>query len=69
MNDCMNRICFLIIETKVTIHPFNIKKLLPSNTHNFYRYKGSLTTPRCYESVFWTLFVKPVHISQKQVRK
>ena len=36
--------------------------------HKFYRYKGSLTTPPCYESVIWIVFPDVIPISEKQVR-
>lgn len=45
------------------------KGLLPSDRDSFYRYKGSLTTPTCDESVLWIVFTKPQTISADQVRK
>ena len=33
----------------------------------YFRYQGSLTTPRCDESVVWTLFETPVLLSRQQV--
>jgi len=38
----------------VTVFP--LKKVLPQNTNEFYRYNGSLTTPNCQEIVVWTIF-------------
>lgn len=30
-------------------------------------YDGSLTTPSCYETVFWTVILNPIRIDSKQV--
>lgn len=49
-------------------NPITLKKILPSNTKDFYRYHGSLTTPECQESVFWTVFATPILVSERQVR-
>ena len=42
-------------------------KLLPPSL-DFWRYEGSLTTPPLLESVIWTVFKKPIQISQDQVK-
>uniref|UniRef100_A0A8C3NQ71 Carbonic anhydrase 14 n=1 Tax=Cyanoderma ruficeps TaxID=181631 RepID=A0A8C3NQ71_9PASS len=47
--------------------PQLIQDLLPTQLDRYYRYNGSLTTPPCFQSVLWTLFPQPVHISQAQV--
>uniref|UniRef100_A0A672UQ39 carbonic anhydrase n=1 Tax=Strigops habroptila TaxID=2489341 RepID=A0A672UQ39_STRHB len=49
------------------IPSFSIQDLLPSRLDLYYRYNGSLTTPPCFQSVLWTLFQQPVHISLAQV--
>lgn len=50
------------------IRRFPIELLLPPNAAtDFYRYRGSLTTPPCYESVQWTVFRQPLTISADQV--
>lgn len=48
----------------------SLAQLIPpeKNLTNYYRYKGSLTTPGCTESVIWTLFEDPIPLSIEQVR-
>ncbi|KAL1132289.1 hypothetical protein AAG570_010246, partial [Ranatra chinensis] len=41
--------------------------MLPEDRVHYYTYRGSLTTPPCYEIVTWIDFVKPVYISHKQL--
>uniref|UniRef100_A0A9J7YKP2 Carbonic anhydrase XII n=1 Tax=Cyprinus carpio carpio TaxID=630221 RepID=A0A9J7YKP2_CYPCA len=53
-------------DQKIQVPAFNIHALLPSHLDEYYRYDGSLTTPPCYPSVLWTVFRRPVTISQKQ---
>jgi hypothetical protein len=33
----------------------------------YYRYKGSLTSPPCFESITWSIFKEPILISEEQV--
>lgn len=49
----------------------SLEQLIPpqQNLTNYYRYKGSLTTPNCTESVVWTVFEKPIPLSKNQLRK
>lgn len=57
------------LTSPVSIPHMYLWQLLPSNTHHFYRYYGSLTTPGCFESVVWTVFTTPQTISQKQMNE
>uniref|UniRef100_A0A4W5P1S7 Carbonic anhydrase 4 n=1 Tax=Hucho hucho TaxID=62062 RepID=A0A4W5P1S7_9TELE len=43
----------------------SLEQLIPpqQNLTNYYRYKGSLTTPNCTESVIWTVFEKPIPLN------
>ena len=56
-------------DTKVELTPGSLDGLFDATVvDRYYRYKGSLTTPGCHESVTWTVFEKPIDISQAQVR-
>ncbi|XP_066296809.1 carbonic anhydrase-like [Branchiostoma lanceolatum] len=46
---------------------FTLDSILPSSKTNFYRYKGSLTTPTCDEVVVWTVFHDTIKISRSQL--
>lgn len=52
---------------EVLIPGFSIEELLPEKPAEYYRYKGSLTTPPCHPTVLWTVFRNPVQISKEQV--
>ncbi|NXL68808.1 CAH14 anhydrase, partial [Chordeiles acutipennis] len=51
------------------IPSFSVQDLLPPRLDLYYRYNGSLTTPPCFQSVLWTLFQQPVHISLAQLEQ
>ncbi|XP_004758803.1 carbonic anhydrase 12 isoform X1 [Mustela putorius furo] len=52
---------------EVLIPGFSIEELLPERPDEYYRYKGSLTTPPCHPTVLWTVFRNAVQISQEQL--
>ncbi|NWR39933.1 CAH14 anhydrase, partial [Tachuris rubrigastra] len=52
-----------------SIPSFSVRDLLPPRLDRYYRYNGSLTTPPCFQSVLWTLFPQPVHISRDQLEQ
>ncbi|XP_015265591.1 PREDICTED: carbonic anhydrase 14 isoform X1 [Gekko japonicus] len=56
-------------EQEISLSPFNIRDLLPAHLGHYFRYNGSLTTPPCYQSVLWTVFHLPAHISAAQLAK
>ena len=47
-----------------------LSKLVPelaSKNAPYYAYKGSLTTPPCYESVQWIVMKNPISVTESQV--
>ncbi|KAJ1080905.1 hypothetical protein NDU88_001094 [Pleurodeles waltl] len=52
---------------KISIPSFNVLQLLPEKLDQFYRYRGSLTTPPCHQSVLWTVFHQKVQLSKSQL--
>ncbi|KAK6317556.1 hypothetical protein J4Q44_G00129560 [Coregonus suidteri] len=56
--------------TQTSLSAVSLEQLIPpqQNLTNYYRYKGSLTTPNCTESVVWTVFEKPIPLSRDQLR-
>ncbi|CAL1573867.1 unnamed protein product [Knipowitschia caucasica] len=53
-----------------SMKPVSLTQLIPAeqNLTSYYRYKGSLTTPGCTESVVWTLFESPIPLSSDQLK-
>ncbi|XP_069508265.1 carbonic anhydrase 14 [Ambystoma mexicanum] len=54
---------------KVLIPSFDVHQLLPETLDQFFRYRGSLTTPPCHQSVLWTVFHQRVQLSGSQLEK
>jgi carbonic anhydrase len=49
--------------------PLDLTSFLPQSGQTFYRYFGSLTTPKCTENVIWTVFAEPLKIPQRMYKK
>lgn len=66
----VSSVAFLFSDGNTSLPPVSLAQLIPSeqNLTTFYRYKGSLTTPGCTESVIWTLFENPIPLNIEQVR-
>ncbi|KAF0305403.1 putative carbonic anhydrase 3 [Amphibalanus amphitrite] len=45
-----------------TLKPRPLSSVLPEDTTAFFRYRGSLTTPGCQESVEWVVFEHRAHV-------
>ncbi|NXJ73386.1 CAH4 anhydrase, partial [Trogon melanurus] len=56
-------------KTLVLMEPLPLSSLLPpeEDLGKYYRYEGSLTTPDCHEGVIWTVFEKPIELSNSQI--
>ena len=46
----------------------NLQDFLENCGPNYYHYKGSLTTPPCYESVEWVVLENVIPITEASVR-
>ncbi|KAI4300479.1 hypothetical protein L6164_033855 [Bauhinia variegata] len=53
-------------EAHIALGTFDVK-WIKRNSHKYYRYVGSLTTPPCKEKVIWTILGKVRSISKKQI--
>ncbi|KAL3856815.1 hypothetical protein ACJMK2_011531 [Sinanodonta woodiana] len=49
--------------------PMPLADILPISWQNlnYFLYNGSLTTPPCTEAAIWTVFTRPIYISEKQL--
>ncbi|XP_039623590.1 carbonic anhydrase-like [Polypterus senegalus] len=46
----------------------DLAEFLPHGLQNYYRYKGSLTTPPCTQNVLWTVLEEPAELSPLQYK-
>jgi len=56
-----------LTDGRASVESFALQSLLPTNTKDFARYPGSLTTPPCNEVVTWTVFKEPITVTSEQV--
>uniref|UniRef100_A0A8C4ZHC3 Carbonic anhydrase n=1 Tax=Gadus morhua TaxID=8049 RepID=A0A8C4ZHC3_GADMO len=56
--------------SNTSLASISLDQLIPArqNLTTYYRYKGSLTTPGCTESVVWTLFEHTIPLSKEQLQ-
>jgi carbonic anhydrase len=55
------------IEVEIDGAKFNPSKLKPTHSRDYYRYKGSLTTPPCTEGVTWVVMQDTQQASETQM--
>lgn len=53
---------------EVEIPAFAVRGLLPKRLDQYFTYRGSLTTPPCYQSVRWIVFHQRVLLSLSQLK-
>ncbi|XP_063395879.1 carbonic anhydrase 2-like [Mytilus trossulus] len=56
-------------DAEAEVTGFLVSDLIIPKLDRYYRYKGSLTTPPCFESVTWTMFEETIPISESQLRQ
>ncbi|CAF1511274.1 unnamed protein product [Adineta steineri] len=44
-----------------------LRSLMSKNRNNFWRYKGSLTTPPCSQGIIWTVFKEPIIVNDHEL--
>lgn len=49
-----------------TVISLNLALLMGNNLDDFWRYRGSLTTPPCTEGVIWTVFKTPIIFTEDE---
>uniref|UniRef100_A0A8C0SHV4 Carbonic anhydrase n=1 Tax=Canis lupus familiaris TaxID=9615 RepID=A0A8C0SHV4_CANLF len=64
-------LCLLLplLGQSTVLSGLDIEDMLPENTHHYYTYRGSLTTPPCTENVHWFVLVHHVRLSSIQTWK
>ncbi|XP_051901608.1 carbonic anhydrase 14-like isoform X2 [Pristis pectinata] len=53
---------------EVEIPSFDVRSLLPKRLDQYFTYRGSLTTPPCFQSVRWIVFHQRVPLSLSQFK-
>uniref|UniRef100_A0A1I8PUW9 Carbonic anhydrase n=1 Tax=Stomoxys calcitrans TaxID=35570 RepID=A0A1I8PUW9_STOCA len=59
------------VDSEMIVYQFNLLDLVydivNGGNQEFYAYRGSLTTPPCYEAVDWLVFLKPLRVPSEDV--
>ncbi|CAF3094237.1 unnamed protein product [Rotaria sp. Silwood2] len=46
----------------------NLATLIRGNRNDYWRYRGSLTTPPCTEGIIWTVFKEPIYFTETEIK-
>jgi carbonic anhydrase len=57
----------LHMKNNSTILRLNLTLLMGDNLDDFWRYKGSLTTPPCTENIIWSVFKIPIMFNDNDI--
>lgn len=70
LNNIVDENSKYVVTQSTAIHIEDLAPLLvsPDVTDRFYKYKGSLTTPGCYESVTWFVMNSHPQITEKELQ-
>uniref|UniRef100_A0A3P9NN25 Carbonic anhydrase n=1 Tax=Poecilia reticulata TaxID=8081 RepID=A0A3P9NN25_POERE len=65
-----NMAVFVFSDVSFSLPSISLAQLIPPEQKltSYYRYRGSLTTPPCSESVVWTVFETPIPLSMDQMK-
>jgi carbonic anhydrase len=55
-------------ENNSTVFNLSLELLMGENLHDFWRYRGSLTTPPCTEGIVWTIFKDPIMFIESEFK-
>ena len=58
----------LTTEGSSTVLSLTLEYLMGENLRDFWRYKGSLTTPPCTEGIIWTIFKEPIMFVESEFK-
>jgi len=67
--DLMEKVPYADSPEVVLEDPLHLYGIISADTSKFYRYHGSLTTPPCTETVFWTVFKEPISVTEEQMQR
>jgi carbonic anhydrase len=59
----------LVRKNQSTFLTLNLTALIGQQTHNFWRYDGSLTTPPCNQIVAWTVYRTSIQMTDNDINR
>lgn len=58
---------FPLLGQSTVLNSLDLQEMLPQNLHDYYSYKGSISSPPCFENVRWFVLADSVKLSRAQV--